>query len=98
VLSAVRATHLVDPAARADTGGEVRRALRWLERAGMLRFSGDELIADVAAILSEPELDTKYRKHNPVKFHVNQVLHFQPLCAAAEACVCGAGGRALAET
>lgn len=98
VLAAVRDTHVVDPAALADTPGEVRAALLWLAQAGMLRRAGEQVLPDAARILAVPELDTKYRKHNPVKFHVNQVLHFQPLCAAAEARVCGAPIQALAET
>lgn len=98
VLERVKEIHPVDPDALAGTGAEVEAALRWLQEQGVLSLSNGTVELDACAVLSVPELDTDYRKRNPVKFHVNQVLHFRALCAAAESCVCGVASPAMAET
>jgi hypothetical protein len=76
---------VTDPAAHTDPHGEIRRALAFLERAGMLRLAGDQVRPDRARILEAPSLDTNYRRRNPVKFLVNQILHLSDVVAAMEA-------------
>lgn len=67
-------------------------SVRWLEKHGVVQASTAQDCAylisfDPLHILSTPELDTRYRKANPVKFYCNQVLHFADVVAAAEECV-----------
>lgn len=80
--------HLLDPALGGPGGplppAVLLPALRHLERAGMIRRAGSSVAPDAAAILRMPPLDTRFRKANPVRFHVNQVLHRGALVAAAE--------------
>lgn len=64
--------------------GILRAALRYLARAGMLRLVDGRVEPDTAAIAHLPPLDTKFRKHNPVRFQVNQVLHLAAVVSAAE--------------
>lgn len=76
--------HFVDPNAAMQTETEVLQCLHWLRRRNMLRLNGATIRLNTQAILSAPELDTKYRKLNPVKFHANQILHFTDLIARIE--------------
>ena len=74
----------VDPAARTTTAEEVRAFLRYLERHGMLRVSGNTVEMNSEAILSSPPMNTRYYRLNPVKFQVNQILHFVDVVASLE--------------
>ena len=67
---------LMDPALRADPDAAVRAALRWLAKAGMVRHSAPGWQPDAPKILAAPALENDYRKRNPVKYHINQLLHF----------------------
>lgn len=87
----------VDAEALADPKAAVIAALAWLERAGQVRVTGDTFVMDVSAILAAPEWDTKYRKHNPVKFYANQVMHLGGVIKAAEYCVVGTEAPASVE-
>jgi len=74
-----------DPALMTERAREVRRAVRFLGRRGMLRVRGGQVEPNVAAVLAVPELDTRYRKRNPVKYYVNQIIHMQDVVATLEA-------------
>ncbi|MCH7959062.1 MAG: hypothetical protein IID08_02955 [Candidatus Hydrogenedentes bacterium] len=65
----------VDPEATDDLPKAVRDTLHYLQELNMLRLHGEAVTLDADAILSTPELDEKYRNHNPVKFLTNQILH-----------------------
>src|SRR5690606_27713785 len=68
-------------------GGEtldLNTPLRWLARQGVITLAADSVHPDAGRILCVPELDTKYRKRNPVKYFVNQVLHLRVVTDAAE--------------
>ena len=77
-------TRYFDPAL-ADVGAvDLRRVLRFLARRGMLRTSAGEFVLNAEAVLFAPPLDTKYLKRNPVKYHVNQILHLGDVVALLE--------------
>lgn len=59
-------------------------ALAHFEKARMLRRNRDSLALDRDRILSCPPPDRTYRKLNPVKFQVNQILHLDAVIAAIE--------------
>lgn len=73
-----------DPALEQLSRREVTRTLRFLARRGMLQVNGDLLRLNTKAILLVPELDTKYLRRNPVKYHVNQILHLGDVVDALE--------------
>jgi hypothetical protein len=75
---------LLDPAVTQQDEAEVRRTLEWLAESGMVRREGDAVTPVTEAILAQPELDRGFRDANPVRFHVNQVLHLAPLTRALE--------------
>ncbi len=95
--AALRCGLYVDAQATADPKATVTAALAWLERAGLVRVSGDTFVMDTSAILAAPEWDTRYRKHNPVKFYANQVMHLGEVIKAAECCVVGTEAPASVE-
>jgi len=64
---------------------DLETPLRWLARQGVVSVEAGSVRPNAARILCVPELDTKYRKHNPVKYFVNQVLHLRAVTDAAEA-------------
>lgn len=76
----------VDPAAHADLDGELTRTLRFLAKRGMLRLNHATITLDAEAILFTPPLESRFRKQNPVKFQVNQILHFADVIALVEEC------------
>ena len=73
-----------DPALEQDFSGQLNAALRYLEKTGMLVCSADAVQVQVAAVAHLPDLDTRFRTRNPVRFHANQVLHLADVVAAAE--------------
>lgn len=92
VLDAVRNTYNAEPFDGAAV--DIDTPLRWLARQGVLRLDGAEVAVDTGRVLAVPaELDTKYRRNNPVKYCVNQVLHLRAVADAAETALgIGAGG------
>lgn len=64
---------------------DLETPLGWLARQGVISVHARSVRPDAVRILSVPELDTKYRKRNPVKYFVNQVLHLRAVTDAAEA-------------
>lgn len=58
-----------------DLDESVRLSLNWLEKHGMVQLRGDDTHLNTKAILSVPDLESDYIKHNPVKYLTNQNLH-----------------------
>lgn len=77
----------VDPDARTHTGKHLRATLAFFQKAGLLLVDGADIVADPPRILLAPPIDDRYRKNNPLKFFVNQVLHVPTLIEAAESVV-----------
>lgn len=63
---------------------EVRRAMRYVAKSGLLTLEGEAVRLEVKNILAAPELDTSYLKKNPVKYHVNQAMHLAEVVALFE--------------
>lgn len=84
VLSNLASGRLVDPGLAMRLASETEATLRYLQRHGMLRVTGNTVALQPNAILAAPPLDTRYRKANPVKFAVNQTLHLPDVVAALE--------------
>jgi hypothetical protein len=86
----------IDPAARTDHGNAVRAALTFFARGaqdgGFVRLTGSEVFCNTEAVLASPPHDTTYRKANPIKYSINQVLHLPDVIDAMEhaALACGA--------
>ncbi|HNZ19834.1 MAG TPA: 1-acyl-sn-glycerol-3-phosphate acyltransferase [Candidatus Hydrogenedentes bacterium] len=74
----------IDPDARADLPGQVSAALRHFRKAGLVVLSRDSIRLDRAKILATPPMDGTFRKLNPVKYSLNQVLHFADVTQAIE--------------
>lgn len=77
----------VEPDASTHLARHLRATLAFFQKAGILVMDGANVIADAPRILSAPVIDDRYRKKNPLKFFVNQVLHVPSLLEAAEAVV-----------
>lgn len=73
-----------DPALDTIDERGVRRVLRFLARRGLLRKIGTAYELDAAAVLAPPPLDTQYLRRNPIKYHVNQILHLNDVVAVLE--------------
>lgn len=74
----------IDPAAKTDPAGELRRTLRYLDKRGMIEFRGKSVEPNSEAILAAPPVDAQYRRNNPVKYLTNQILHLSDVTAAIE--------------
>lgn len=74
-----------DPALDQDFSGQMKAALRYLEKTGMVVCSADTVQVQEDAVAHLPDLDTGFRTRNPVRFHANQVLHLADVVTAAEA-------------
>lgn len=83
LLEALRHRYL-DPTLDTNFEGDFEQALRYLARQKMLTRQGDHVTLDRAAVLACPEMDTRYRTANPVRYHVNQILHLADVVAACE--------------
>lgn len=79
----------VDPEDLEDVSHAVGRALRYFKKRGMLDRKDGKVSPKVEAILSLPELTTKYRDENPVKYLTNQILHLGEVTALVEQRVLG---------
>ena len=79
------AARLLDPRALTEGPREVDRALRLFERKGFVDRRGSLVVPRAARILSVPGAGVLYRKAHPLKYTVNQILHFPDLIAALEA-------------
>ncbi|MFO7974795.1 MAG: hypothetical protein R6V12_09185, partial [Candidatus Hydrogenedentota bacterium] len=66
----------VDPDALEDLPAQVTAALRCFKKAGLVRLSGKSVQFDKNKILATPPGDRTFRKLNPVKYSLNQILHF----------------------
>ncbi len=86
VLGQIKHRH-IDPAACGPTRrDEVIRTLDFLENRGMLRVRNAKVIVDTNVVLCAPPLDKTYRRANPLKHIMNQVIHLRDLKAALERC------------
>jgi len=65
----------IDPEDMADLDRAVGGAVRYFAKGRMARVRHGTIEANVDAILETPELTTKFRKRNAVKYHTNQILH-----------------------
>ncbi len=79
----------VDPEDLADVSHAIDRALRYFKKRGMLERNDGKITPKVEAILSLPELTTKFRDENPVKYLTNQILHLGEVTALVEQKVLG---------
>lgn len=80
-----KVTHrLIDPRAMSDGPKEVHYALQLFERNRFIERRGSLVVPRPARILSVPAAGTVYRKAQPLKYTLNQVLHFQDLIQALE--------------
>lgn len=84
VIEALPAARYRDPALATLDKAALLHALRFLERRKMLTTDGNTITANETNILAVPELDTNYLKQNPVKYHVNQILHLADVVAVFE--------------
>jgi 1-acyl-sn-glycerol-3-phosphate acyltransferase len=85
----------LDPALDHDFDRDFYDTLSYLQRQKMLTQSGDQIVIDPAAVLACPKMDTRYRTVNPVKYHVNQILHLADVVTACEDEIPGAFDGAL---
>lgn len=82
-VAALRHRYL-DPAFESAFDHDFERVLFYLARHRMLAQYGNHIKLNRAAVLSCPEMDTRYRTANPVKYHVNQILHLADVVAVCE--------------
>ena len=80
---------LIDPRAVSDGPKEVDAALRLFERKGFVERRGSLVAPRAARILSVPGQGEVYRAAHPLKYTVNQILHFQDFVETLEAEVLG---------
>ena len=67
-----------------DCEGEIRRTLKHFEKHGLLTWDTREIAPVPDKILAAPPVDLDYRERNPVKFVLNQVIHYADVIAALE--------------
>jgi 1-acyl-sn-glycerol-3-phosphate acyltransferase len=82
VLRALNEDRLLHPSLQENVPEAVEEAVEYFVRCGMLAWAGEELIIEREAVLAAPELTAEYRRKNPVKFCVNQILHLSDVTAA----------------
>ena len=82
-----RITGQVETPPALDIEAAVPPRLAWMQEHGILRLDGEEVTILSEAVLVLPEVGTKFRKENPVRFYTNQVMHFRAVAEAAEAVV-----------
>lgn len=83
MLEALRHRY-TDPALDTSFDDDLAQALRYLAQLKMLTRQRDRVTLNREAILDCPEMDTRYRTANPVKYHVNQILHLSDVVAVCE--------------
>ncbi|MCP4639578.1 MAG: hypothetical protein GY851_04060 [bacterium] len=74
----------VDPAVETRLGREVKGALKYLRKKGMLRLTRDQVVPDLTAIQSDRPITYEFRDENPVKYTTNQILHCFDVIRAVE--------------
>lgn len=86
---------IIDPEAHSHRARAIGSALAFLERSGngndFIRLNGGNVLVNADAVLFSPAHDTTYRKTNPIKYTVNQILHLPDVIDAIEhaASLCG---------
>lgn len=75
---------LLAPQLRETPSDAVRAALRYFEKAGMLEDGGEAVRLGRERILACPPHDRTYKKQNPLKFVLNQIIHLESLVCALE--------------
>lgn len=73
-----------DPALKTHLEEDLEEALRYLERHGMIERHGDLTRFLPERVLACPPMTTTYRITNPVKYHVNQLIHLAEVVAVVE--------------
>ncbi len=71
----------VDPGVYVDLAGSVDAALRYFQKNGFLRLRKDTVSLQPEAILAAPPNGARYRKANPLKHLVNELLHLSDVTA-----------------
>lgn len=84
VVAGLPDTRHRDPALAHVDVRAVRDVLRLFSRRGLIRREGAVFRLLPEAVLCAPPLDTKYLRRNPVKYHVNQILHLGDVVALLE--------------
>jgi hypothetical protein len=74
----------VDPAATTNLEGEVKKTVKYLRRAGLVRVRDGEVTLNAEALQHTPEPDFEFRKKNPIKYLTNQILHCTTVIEAVE--------------
>jgi 1-acyl-sn-glycerol-3-phosphate acyltransferase len=74
----------VDPHLLDEQETAVQDALQYLAKREAVLLSGGGVTLNRDTILFAPERDTRYRKDNPVKFFLNQVIHLRDVVNALE--------------
>ncbi len=91
VVSALDSARYVEPVlAEKDVTASLSATLTYFADYQMVTLSGGRVRLDPARILASPPVDVDYRKKNPVKFSVNQILHLPDVVAALEQVLGGA--------
>jgi 1-acyl-sn-glycerol-3-phosphate acyltransferase len=76
--------HHIDPAAISKLDTEIEATLAYFANKDMLTREGEIISLKPDLILSAPEPDREYKRKNPVKFQLNQILHLSDVVAHIE--------------
>lgn len=68
----------------ADWNAAVRGAVKFFDESDCVILGREDFVLDREAILFLPELTSKFRKINPVRFHANEILHLAPVIERVE--------------
>lgn len=79
----------LDPEDAADIPQATNRAIAYFAKSNMLTQQAKKVTPNTQKILSTPELTTKYRKENPIKYLTNQLLHLSQVTTLIESKVLG---------
>ncbi len=89
VIGALPSTRFLDPGLDKDGEQQLTAVLAYLARYDMISMAGDDVHLQVEKIGVAPAPDVHYRRENPIKFSVNQILHLPDVVAALEVAVLG---------
>lgn len=79
----------LDPDLPGALEADLRQALRYLARHGMVRVQADTVRIHRDRILARGQYTPRFRIENPVQYHVNQILHLPDVTAALDQAVLG---------